>query len=47
MRVITCQQLLETFHALIAITAVKLQMFGGEICRVHGKVERAGQGNSR
>ena len=47
MRVITCRQLLETFHALIAITAVKRQMFGGETCRVHGKIDRAGQGNSR
>ena len=46
-RVITCQQILGTFHAIIAITAVKLQMFGGETCRVHGKIDRAGQGNSR
>ena len=27
--------------------AAKLQMFGGEICRVHGKVDRARHGNSR
>ena len=37
----------ETFHARIPITTVKLQMFGGETCRVHGKVDSGGHGNSR
>ena len=27
--------------------AVKLQMFGGETCHVHVKVDRAGHGNNR
>ena len=27
--------------------AVKLQMFGGETCHVHVKVDRAGHGNNK
>ena len=30
------------FVALITKTAVKLQMFGGETCHVHVKVDHAG-----
>ena len=33
--------------ALITIMAVKLQMFRGEICHVHVKVDHAGHGNNR
>ena len=29
------------------IVAVKLQMFGGETCHVHVKVDHAGHGNNR
>ena len=32
---------------LITITVVKLQMFGGETCHVHVKIDRAGHGNNR
>ena len=32
--------------ALITIMAVKLQMFGGETCHVHVKVDHAGHGNN-
>ena len=28
------------------LTAVKLQMFGGETCHVHVKVDKAGHGKS-
>ena len=34
-------------QALITIMAVKLQIFGGETCHVHVKVDRAGHGNNR
>ena len=36
-----------TFSALITVTAVELQMFGGETCHVHVKVDRAGHENNR
>ena len=32
---------------LITVTAVKLQMFGGETCQVHVKVDHAGHENDR
>ena len=31
---------------IITIMAVKLQMFGGEACHVHVKVDRADHGNN-
>jgi len=34
-------------EALIIVMAVKLQMFGGETCNVHVKVDHAGHGNNR
>ena len=33
--------------ALITIMAVKLQIFGGETCNVHMKVDHADHGNNR
>ena len=33
--------------ALITVMAVKFQMFGGETCHVHVKVDHAGHGNNR
>ena len=35
------------FVALITKTAVKLQMFGGETCHVHVKVDHAGHGKKK
>ena len=43
----TCQQQEYRLLALITIMALKLQMFGGETCHVHVKVDHAGHGNNR